>query len=331
VTLHQLRTFRAVAHHRNLSRAAEQLHLTQPAVSMQMKELQGELGLPLLEVIGRRIHLTEAGELLEQYATRILGLVDEAAVALGELRGVAGRVRVGASSTPGVYLLPEILASYERAHPEVRVHFEVSNSAHVEARVAANELDFGVTGGAVTCSDVRAEPWGEDELVLVVGPEHPWAGAGRIDPAALAHVRLIAREAGSGTRQVYESELHRREVILPTPVELGGIEAVKRAVEAGLGVAILSRFSVGRELAEGRLHAVELEGIRLARPLVLIHHAQKRFASAALSLLEAVRRGAPHRQSPPAGAPRGRGTHKENLPSQHSGTGGSRPRRPARR
>ncbi len=312
MTLHQLRVFRAVAHHRNLSRAAEQLHLTQPAVSMQMKALQTGLGLPLFEVIGRRIHLTEAGELLEQYATRILGLVDEASVVLGELRGVAGRVRVGASSTPGVYLLPEILAGYERAHPEVSVHFEVSNSADVEARVVANEFDFGVTGGAVTCSDVRAELWGEDELVVVVGPGHTWAGVSRIDPASLARVRLVAREPGSGTRQFYETELHRQAVIVPTPVELGGVEAVKRAVEAGLGVAILSRFSIGRELAEGRLYAIALNGIRLARPLVLIHHAQKRFSSAALGLLEAVRRAAPTRLLPPAGISAGRRRRRDD-------------------
>jgi DNA-binding transcriptional LysR family regulator len=297
MTLHQLRIFRSVAHHRSLSRAAEQLGLTQPAVSMQMKALHTELGLPLVEVIGRRVQVTEAGEVLEQYATRILGLADEAAVAVAELRGGAGRVRIGASSTPGVYLLPEVLARYERAHPEVRVEFEVRNSAEIEARVVANQLDFGLTGGAVTCSDVRIEPWVEDELLVVVARNHPWSSRSRIAPAALAHARLIAREPGSGTRRFYETELHRQEVILPPAVEMGGAEAVKRAVEAGLGVAILSRISVTRELAEGRLHGLALDGMRLARPLVLIHHAQKRFSSAALGLLSAVRTAAPRQLS----------------------------------
>lgn len=293
MTLHQLRIFRAVAHHRNLSRAAAQLHLSQPAVSMQMKELQQRLGLPLVEAVGRRLHLTEAGEVLERYASRLLGLAEEVEVALEELRGGTGRVRLGASSTPGVYLLPDILAAFERANPGVRLHFEVSNSSDIEARVATNELDFGLTGGAVTCRNVTAEVWGEDELAVVVGPGHPWARLRRIAAGRLVRERLVAREPGSGTRQLYEAELQKRGVILPAPVELGGIEAVKRAVEAGLGIAILSRHSIGRELAARRLHALELEGIRLVRPLTLIYHAQKRFSPAALALLAAIRAGAP--------------------------------------
>ncbi len=295
MTLHQLRIFRAVAHHRNLSRAAEEVHLSQPAVSMQMTALQEALGVALVETIGRRLHLTEAGELLSQYASRLLGLAEEAEVALGDLRAGTGRVRFGASSTPGVYVLPEILAAFERANPNVRLHFEVSNSGDIERRVAVNALDFGVTGGAVTFPGVTAEPWGTDELAVVVGPGHAWAGRRRIAPTLLARARLVAREVGSGTRQFYEAELRRRELIVPPPVELGGIEAVKRAVEAGLGVAILSRHAIARELAEGRLEALELQGVRLVRPLVLVYQTQKRFSSAALALLAAIRARAPSR------------------------------------
>lgn len=290
MTLHQLRIFRAVARHRSLSRAAEQLHLSQPAVSMQMKELQEEIGLAVFELRGRRLHVTEAGELLEEYAVRILGLVDELGVALGELSGANQPVRVGASSTPGVFLLPEIIAEYERTHPGVRVHFEVSNSREIEERIVVDRLDFALTGGPVTCGDIVSEPWAEDELVIIVGPHHAWAGCATVPPGSLTRERLIAREEGSGTRHFYESALRRLNVRLPAAVEMVGVEAVKRAVEAGLGIAFISEHSVRRECAEGRVHAVRLEGIRLVRPITLVHHAKKRFSSAATGLLEAVRR-----------------------------------------
>lgn len=301
MTLHQLRIFRAVAHHRSLSRAAEQLHLTQPAVSMQMKDLQEEVRLVLYEVGGRRLRLTEAGELLEQYAERILVLVDEMSVALRELSEARGVVRVGASSTPGVFLLPEIIAEYERDHPGVRVRFEVANSREIEERIVSGVLDFALTGGPLTCSGVVSEPWGEDELVVIVGAGHPWAGCASVPPERVARERLIAREEGSGTRHFYESALHRLNVLLPPSVEMVGVEAVKRGVEAGLGIAFISEHSVRRETAEKRLHVVRLEGIRLARPISLIQQARKHFTSAAAGLVEAVRRARPGGAIPPRG------------------------------
>ena len=276
MTLHQLRLLRALAKHRNITQAGAEMLLSQPAVTLQLKELQKELGTPLYERLGNRLHLTDAGHTLEHYAQRILALVDEAEEAVRLLQqGYGGRIRVGASNTPGIYLLPPLLSAFRRRCPAVELHIEVSNTKDIAEKILRNELDLGIIGGSSPHKELILTPWMTDVLILAVSASHRWAKRKTLAPKELLTEQLLGREAGSATRQTYEQAFVKDGLVLPQPIEIGGGEAIKRAVEAGLGVAILSAYSVAREVKEGRIMALSLKGMAITRPLNIICHKEK--------------------------------------------------------
>lgn len=272
MTLRQLQILRAVQRRGTLSGAAEDLDITQPAVSMQMKELRAELETALLRRRGKRLELTEAGEELASYAERVLGLVSEARVAVrARAREGGGLVRLAASSTPGIYLLPRLIGDFRRRRPRPTVLMEVMNTRAVEERVRARAIDVGVVGGRFSAAELVAEPWWTDELVLIVPPRHPLAGRRQVMPAELAGETLLEREAGSATRATYEGTFLRAGIALPRSMPLGEAEAIKRAVAAGIGIALVSRFAVADELRAGKLKSLRLEGMKLTRELLLLY------------------------------------------------------------
>lgn len=263
---------RAVQRRGTLSAAAAELGITQPAVSMQMKELRAELDTALVRQRGKRLELTEAGEEMAAYAERVLGLVSEARAAVqARARDGGGLVRLCASSTPGIYLLPGLIAGFRRRRPRPTVLMEVTNTRTVEERVRARAIDVGVVGGRFNAADLVAEPWRTDELVLIVPPRHPLAGRRRVAPAELAGETMLEREAGSATRATYEGAFLRAGIALPQSICLGDTEAIKRAVAAGIGVALVSRFALADELRAGRLKSLRLTGMKLTRELLLLH------------------------------------------------------------
>lgn len=276
MTLHQLRILRALAKHRSLTQAGAELLLSQPAVTLQLKELQKELGVPLYERLGNTVHLTDAGQTLEQYARRVLALVDEAEEAVRTVRyGHGGRLRLGASNTPGIYLLPSFLSAFRRTFPAVTLTFEVGNTHCVVEKILSNELDLGVVGDALHKKELHITPWKTDVLVLAVSASHPWARRKTISPAELLTQPLLSREPGSATRETYEQAFAQHGFALPQTLEIGGGEAIKRAVEADLGVAIVSVYSVAREVEEGRIMTLPFKGMKITRPLNIIHHKDK--------------------------------------------------------
>ena len=291
MTLRQLELLRSVLVRGTLSGAAAELGLTQPAVSMQMKALANEIGVPLFDARGRRLEPTPAGRILAAYAERILRLVADAQTA-AKLESVeAAVVRVAASSTPGVNLIPGRVAAYRRRRPKTVVRFEVLNSEVVESRVAAGEADFGVVGGHRTRASLVAERWCDDELVLIVPPEHRLARRRRVDAAELSGETLLARESGSATRATIESAFLQVGAPIPSTQVLGDTEAIKRSVAAGLGVGIVSRFSVEAEVRTGVLALIRLSGLELRRPLQLLWDPQRELSPAALDFLEFLKRG----------------------------------------
>ena len=276
MTLHQLRLLCAVARHRSLTRAGEELLLSQPAVTMQLKELQKELGAALYERLGKTLHLTTAGDILERYARRILALVEEAEAAVHALqRDNGGRVRVGASNTPGIYLLPPLLSAFCREFPAVELAITIGNTQTIAEKILHNELDLGVVGESLHRAELTIMPWVTDTLVLAVSAHHPWATRKTVAPEEMLTERLLGREPGSATRKTYEQAFLQRGLTLPKTIEIGGIEAIKRAVEADLGVAILSAYSVAREAKEGRVATLALKGLPITRPLSVVHHKDK--------------------------------------------------------
>jgi DNA-binding transcriptional LysR family regulator len=270
VTLRQLELLRAVLLRRSLSGAASELGISQPAVSQQMKALARELGTPLFVTRARGLEPTAAARTLGGYAERILRLVAEGDQATRLAARERALLTVVASSTPGVHLLPRRITAYRRLEPGCFPSLEVLNTEEVEARVAAGEADVGVVGGRLRGSRLLAEPWLEDEIVLVVAPDHRLARRRRIAAGDLADETLLTREPGSATRATVEAEFLRAGIPLPRGEIVGGTDAIKAAVAADLGVAFVSRYAVEVERRAGALAVLRLRGIPLRRPLQIL-------------------------------------------------------------
>jgi len=267
MTFRQLEVFLAIVREGSFSRAGQRIHLSQPTLSEHVRELERELGRPLFARRGRTVRLTEAGRVFEPYAARVLGEANAARQAVAELDGLGrGSLLLGSSTTPGVYLLPAVLAAFWRRWPGVEVTLRIANSRAIEAQVRAGELDLGVVGGHGLAPGERCLAAGLlDELVLVVGRGHPWARRRDVVPAALGAERVLVREPGSATREVTERALQRAGVRLGPTLQLDHTEAIKQAVLAGLGVAFVSRYAIRGDLASGRLAVVPVRGLRILR------------------------------------------------------------------
>jgi DNA-binding transcriptional LysR family regulator len=273
-TMRQLEVFLAVARAGSFRRAAERLHLSQPALSQHVGELERGLGTRLFERRGRSVTLTEAGHIFEDHALRIFATLASAQEAIADLAGGArGSLVVGASTTPGLYLMPALIGAFEREHPEVSVDLRIANSRVIEEQVRANELDLGVVGGhGLGPGEECLEAGMLDELVLIVAPGHAWGRRARLDPTALARERLLMREDGSATRQVTERALQQADVKIGRVLVLGHTEAIKQAVMAGLGVAFVSIYAVRGELEAGRLQRIRFRGLDIHRHFHVIHN-----------------------------------------------------------
>src|SRR5262249_51332643 len=211
--------------------------------------------------------------------------------AIAELGGVGrGSLVVGASTTPGIYLVPSVIGSFEREHPAFSVHLEIANSRVIEERIRANELDLGVVGGHGLGPGEECLAAGVlDELVLIVPPRHPWAGRQRaLDPSSLGQERLLTREECSATRAVTEQALQHARVRIGRTMELGHTEAIKQAVMAGLGVAFVSDYAIRGELETGRLHRVRLSGLDIKRHFHVIHNEARALSARARAFVAAV-------------------------------------------
>lgn len=284
MTFHQLRVFLAVARHTSYSRAAEELFLTQPAVSTQVRELERALDATFFERVGRTIVLTEAGKELLAYAERICTLIDEASLAMEELGDLKrGRIAIAAVSTAGAYVLPSLLGAFQTRHPGISINLEVTNRAVVRDRLLRNEVDLVVMGRPPEEVPHIAEPFLSDELVVVAAPSHPLARATRIPVQRLAREVFIAREVGSGTRLNADEFFRAQGVKLRVGLELGDNSAVKEAVAAGLGIALLSRHVLRMELQLKRLAVLDVAGLPLRRQWFVVHREDKHLSRAAIA------------------------------------------------
>lgn len=274
--LDHLRAFLAVVRHRHFTHAAEELYLTQPAVSQQVKALEASVGAKLLDRVGRRIELTEAGKVFEQQARAILAQVELAREAVQALTGLErGLVRIGASTTPGIYLLPCVIGEFRARYPGVGVTLELANTLHVEQMILDNAIDLGFVGAHLATREVARTPFLEDELVACVGALDPLAKRGRASRRELAGREFVVREKGSATRRLTEEWFRRHRLELRTGLELASPEAVKRAVAAGLGATVTSRFSIGWEARHGLLVPLRVPGLPIRRQLSLIRRKDK--------------------------------------------------------
>jgi DNA-binding transcriptional LysR family regulator len=277
MNLNHLAVFHAVAQTGSMTRGAERLDVSQPAVSKQVRELERALGVHLFDRIGRRVHLSQAGELLADYARRLFALAHEAEGAMADVRAVGrGRLVIGASTTVGTYLLPGVVAAFWRRHPGVELLVEIGNTEQVHRRLAGHELDLGLTEGLIEEEELDAEVFHQDELVMIAAPGHRLAGQPRVPLSAVREEPFILREPGSGTRAVEERALARLKLPARVVMALSSTEAIKRVVAEGVGLAIVSRLSVRAECAAGTLAVLPVAGPRIERALHLVRRKGRR-------------------------------------------------------
>lgn len=285
--LRVLRTFVAVAEQRHFARAASLCNLSQPAVSHQIALLEEELETRLLNRTGRRVSLTVAGEVMLDEARRILAAVDRARERMLEVvRGAVGRIRIGASATPGLYWLPPRLARYRTKYPGFELRFEVGPVHEVAERVARNDLDMAVIGGPAATAELRARPLATDEMIIVAPTTSPLSRARPIKPARLQTETWLVREEASETRRQLLAWWHRHRLTPPRTMTFDGPDGVKRAAMAGLGIAMVSRLTVQEEVSSGRLAPVPVKAVLPTREFLLVDHPQKHHGAACQAMVQ---------------------------------------------
>lgn len=274
----RLQVFHTVARLLSFTKAAETLHMTQPAVTFQIRQLEEHFNTRLFDRTHNRISLTAAGERVYEYADKIIALYNEMNNRVRELTGdVSGILIIGASTTIAEYVLPNILGEFKRRYPSVNIRLNVSNSLGVVHMVENNSVDVGIVESPITNKNLVVDVCWRDKLVFICPPNHPFAERESVNVTEIHDLPFISREEGSGTREFIGAYLEENKLQLQdlnVSLEVGSPEVVKSAVEAGLGISIVSRATVGKELRLGTLKALPLEPI-LERPFSFVYQRQK--------------------------------------------------------
>jgi DNA-binding transcriptional LysR family regulator len=282
-----LEVFLSVAKHLNFTRAGEEVNLAQPSVSVRIRQLENEVGLKLFEQLGKKIALTEAGLSLIPHARRVMAAVEDARQCIQELQGLErGSLRIGASTTPGMYLIPKAIASFKAQHPNIEIHLRIKDTQQIETGILNNEFDFGFVGGHLVGDEVVTLAWLVDQLVLIVPPDHNLARQKSVKPTQLLKEKFILREAGSATRATIVNYLQNSGLIIDPIMEMENPESVKKAVQCGLGIAFISKFAVETELKAKSLVAVRVSGLDIRRELKIVYRKDKHLGPAARAFID---------------------------------------------
>ncbi len=280
-TIRQLQILVAVGKHLSFSRAAEELRLTQPAVSMQVKTLERLAGLPLVERVGRQVALTGAGREVLRHAQAVLRSLQDAEDAMAAMRGLkTGRVFIAAVST-AKYFAPKLLSLFSRTYPDVELKLAVNNRDTVVQLLSENEVDVAIMGMPPAHLETSAFRFAKHPLVIIAAPEHSLAGARRIPVKALAAESFLVREPGSGTRAAMERFFNAHHVKPAGTTEISSNETIKQAVMAGMGLGFLSQHAVGLELSSGSLVVLDVQDMPVVREWNIVHRTEKRLSPAA--------------------------------------------------
>ncbi|MEZ5543545.1 MAG: LysR family transcriptional regulator [Pseudomonadota bacterium] len=282
ITLRQLQVFEAVARHLNFTRAAEELFLTQPAVSMQIKQLEEQLGQPVFEQLGKKIYLTEPGQEVFRYSQAISRQLEEMEKVLEEMKGLQhGRLTLAVASTAN-YFLPNLLGVFSQRHRGVTVDIEVTNRENLLKALAANTIDFAIMGKPPDGLALTASPFMDNPIVMLAAPDHPLAGRRNIPLKRLEEETFISRERGSGTRAARERFFAEHGgITFSKTMEMNSNEAIKQAVQAGLGLGCLSIHTMEVELMLKRLVTLDVAGFPIMRHWYIVHREGKRFTAVA--------------------------------------------------
>jgi len=284
VTVRQLRVFAEVARHLSFSRAAAELHLTPPAVTMQVKELESNIGLPLFDRQGRRIALTTVGEYMLSYVRRMLAVLKDAEDTVARFKGLqGGSLTVGLVST-AEYFVPRLLARFRVEHPGIDVRLRFGNREQLVQLMQRNDVDLAIMGRPPKEWATRAEPFAMNPLVLVTAADHPFTHLEHVPAQALAHESFIVRESGSGTRAALEEYTREHHLEVRVLMEMSSNESIKQAVMAGMGVSLLSLHTIALELKHGLIATPEVEGLPVVRRWQVVNNLSKTLSPAAEAL-----------------------------------------------
>ncbi|MCY4420701.1 MAG: LysR family transcriptional regulator [Gammaproteobacteria bacterium] len=284
ITFRQLQVFEAVARRLSFTQAAEELFLTQPAVSMQVRQLENVVGIPLYEQLGKRIHLTEAGKLMLRYRTEIRNQVEEANKELNDLKGTeGGHLQITVASTVN-YFAARLLSEFCQQYPRIRVSFDVTNRATLLKQLESNNTDLALMGSPPGEMELIGEPFMDNPLVIIAPPNHPLVDEKDIPLRKLKDDPLIMREVGSGTRVAMERFfMEKKNFKLISTIEMNSNEAIKQSVEAGLGLGIVSMHTIELEIEVGRLKVLDVRSFPIVRRWYIVHRKGKRLSIAAES------------------------------------------------
>jgi len=284
MNLHLLRIFHTVGEHASFSRAAEHLGISQPAVSKALRELEDQLDVVLIERGARIVSLTEAGQVLFEYAGGIFAMERAALEALQAYSNLErGRLRIGASMTVAGYWLPGYVADFAQAHPGITLSLTSANTQTVADRLLACEVDIALVEGPVEDERIESRPWRDETLLIVAPPDSTLAKAGTVSAADLSAVTWVVREHGSGTREVMNRWLDKLGIVPARTIEAGSTEAVIQTVAAGGGVSMVPRVSSADQIALGKVATLTLPGVQLTRQLYRLRLPRRPLSPAALA------------------------------------------------
>jgi DNA-binding transcriptional LysR family regulator len=286
ITLRQLKVFASVARHLSFTRAAEELHLTQPAVSMQVKQLEGQLDSALFEQLGKKIYLTEAGEEVYHYSRLIAQQLEELETVLANIKGLEhGKLRISVATTAN-YFAPHLLAAFCQRYPGVNVILNVTNRQTLLHQLNENEVDMVIMGQPPAEMDLEADAFMDNPLVTIAPPDHPLAGHKHVPLKRLEEEVFLVRESGSGTRIAMQRFFDKHGISITTSMEVSSDEAIKQSVQAGLGLGMMSQDAVELELGLGKLVVLDIEEFPLMRHWYLVHRRGKRLSAIAQAFKE---------------------------------------------
>lgn len=288
LTLRQLVIFEAVVKHLSFTRAAAALHLTQPAISIQVRQLEEQLGLPLFEQIGKKIHLTEAGRELHRHSQLITQEVEAIGESIAELQGVKKGTLAIAVATTANHFTTKLMARFAQEHPGIRLHLEVTNRKRLLQQLAENEKEIVIMGKPPEGQEIYGEPFLDNPLVVIASPQHPLADHAAISLQELAGERFVLRESDSGTRNAMENFFRQYAFKLDAPLEMTSNESLKQAVAAGLGLGVVSIHTLELELVTKRLKVLPVEGFPLQRRFYIARRENKQLSPVARAFWELV-------------------------------------------
>jgi len=291
MNIHQVHIFNIAARTLSITKTAKKMHLSQPSVSIQIKDLEDSLNVRLFDRINRKISLTDAGRTFFEYSEKLLRLIDEINGVMNEFSsGDVGKLILGASSTVGIYVLPEFLGEFKELYPKAEIALNIQNRQEAVEQCVAGELDFAFMQDPPKHPDLQAEFFMKDELVIVCSPKHRWASLGHLTMKTLSSEpeAIILREEGSGTRNLIEYVLKRYGIERKVTMELSSSEGIKRAVEANLGVAVLSRNVIKNEVEKKSLVALPISDLNTKRDFFIVRNKKRKFLPLMMKFYEFI-------------------------------------------